>query len=281
VFAFHSLWTESSGMASIRIDFKSSRMIVSPAPSPARLRKAPKYAFASMCGGAKRALAGIALGFVLSTIVTGAIGASDGEMRPFNIVAQPLSEALQAYSKAANVQVMFEADSTDGYRSAPVHGKFAPEAALQLLLGKTNLKVRYIRSDVITLSAPSSQDADQPPIHGLGMTAPDMALDVLRIHGTAEAPADGQLTAYVSVIQGDIQRALKKVARLRDKDYHVGVKLWVDSDRVVQKAELFRSTGDTQSDVVIASALHGLALSEAAPANIPLPIRFMIEIHSF
>ncbi len=46
--------------------------------------------------------------------------------------------------------------------------------------------------------------------------------------------------------------------------YHVGVKLWVDSERIVQKAELFRSTGDPKSDVVIASALHGLTLSEGS-----------------
>jgi hypothetical protein len=162
-----------------------------------------------------------------------------------------------------------------------VQGNFAPETALEMLLSKTGLRARYVRSDVITLSSPSSPDADQPPIHALAIGAPDMALDTLRIHAAAEAPDDDELATYVGVIQGDIQRALKKVARLRDKDYHVGVKLWVDSDRVVQRAELFRSSGDPTSDVVIASALRGLALSESAPANTPLPIRFMIEIRSF
>ena len=231
-------------------------------------------------GVGTRWLASVAFGLVLSAVITDAIGASKGELRPFDIPAQSLSEALQAYSEASSVQVMFEADSTDGYRSASVRGNFAPETALHILLGKTGLKVRYLRSDLITLAPPSSSDADLPPVQALAI-APDMSLDTLRVHGTAAASDDDQLATYVSAIQGDIQRALKKIARLRNKDYHVGVKLWVNSDRIVQKAELFSSTGDDESDSLIASRLHGLMLSETAPADTPQPIRFMIEIRSF
>jgi hypothetical protein len=49
----------------------------------------------------------------------------------FDIPAEPLVEALQAYSLQSGVQVMFETASATGYQSAPIEGDFAPEVALR------------------------------------------------------------------------------------------------------------------------------------------------------
>ncbi len=200
----------------------------------------------------------------------------------FNIPAEPLIEALQTYSKTTDIQVMFETSSAEGYLSTLVAGEFLPETALQMLLAGTDLRVRYTRSNVITLAPASALDADQPPVHPLALTKPDMALDTLLVSGPPEHPDQAQLDAYISTVQSDIQKALKKSVRTgKNIDYRLGIKLWIDASRTVQKAELFQSTGNQESDTQVASALQGLTLSHTAPPKTPQPIRFMIEIRTF
>jgi hypothetical protein len=47
----------------------------------------------------------------------------------FHIPAQPLIDALQAYSRQSGVQVMFETVTGTGYESTAVEGVFAPDAS--------------------------------------------------------------------------------------------------------------------------------------------------------
>jgi hypothetical protein len=195
----------------------------------------------------------------------------------FNIPAQPLIDALQVYSQQAGVQVMFETNSATGLRSEPVNGEFTPHAALLMLLADTDLRVRYSRSNAVTLAPASVPDPDEPPTHSA--VSADLTLGLLRVRGTSDA-SDRSLGEYIGLVQSDIQKALKMGGRSKRGEYRVGVKLWVTpSSRIVDKAELDGSTGDVDRDSSIAEALRGLVLSQQAPPNIPLPIRFMILIH--
>lgn len=194
----------------------------------------------------------------------------------FDIPAQPLVEALQAYSVTTGAQVMFETSSASGFRSLPVQGEFTAEAALQMLLADTDLRVRYTRANAITVAPLSAPDADQPPPHALAPA--DMALGTLNVSGGAESGDRSRMGEYIGVVQADIQKALKKAGKARGGDYRAEVKLWVGPSRIVQRAELSRSNGDKDRDALIASALQGLVLSQAAPTNTPQPIRFMIAI---
>ncbi len=72
-----------------------------------------------------------------------------------------------------------------------------------------------------------------------------------------------------------------KGGRTRRGEYRVAVELWVTpSSQVIDRAELDGSTGDFDRDSSIAESLRGLVLSQQAPPNMPLPIRFMISIHA-
>ncbi|WP_454629742.1 STN domain-containing protein [Bradyrhizobium cenepequi] len=196
----------------------------------------------------------------------------------FDIPAQPLIDALQAYSQQADVQVMFETTSAAGLRSQPVNGEFTPQAALLVLLADADLRVRYSRSNAVTLAPASAPDPDQPPVHP--PVSADITLGTLRVRGTGDA-SDRNLGEYIGLMQTDIQRALKRSGRNRRGEYRVAIKLWVTpSSRVVDRAELDGSTGDLDRDSSIAEALRGLVLSQQAPPNMPLPIRFMISIHA-
>lgn len=220
----------------------------------------------------------------LLLILVGVTVASGNERKPpiglmaFNIPAQPLIDALQAYSQQAGVQVMFETTSAAGLRSLPVNGEFTPQVALLMLLADTDLKVRYSRSNAVTLARASAPDPDEPPINP--PVSADITLGTLRVRGTSEA-SDRNLGEYIGLLQSDIQKALKKSGRNRRGEYRVAVKLWVTpSSRVVDRAELDGSTGDLDRDSLITESLRGLVLSQQAPPNMPLPIRFMISIHA-
>jgi Secretin and TonB N terminus short domain len=209
--------------------------------------------------------------------------ARPGEPSTFHIPGQPLDLALQAYSRASGVQVLYESELAAGRRSAPVEGSLTPEAALQALLAGTDLVVRYTSSNAITLSR-WSEDRDPagrdfPPSHALPNI--DMTLDPLQVVVPAEAAGDeARLHAYGEAVQSDIQNALKRNATTRSGSYRVAVKLWIDAARIVQKTELLQSTGDPQRDIAVSGALRGLVISRAAPPNLPQPVRVVIVVKS-
>jgi hypothetical protein len=196
----------------------------------------------------------------------------------FDIPAQPLVEALQAYSIATGTQVMFESDTAAGYRSAPLQGEFTAEAALQVLLAETELKVRYTRARVITVAPVSAPDANEPPAHALASA--DLALGTLNVSGRVDNGDRNQMGAYIGAVQADIQKALKKAGKARGGDYRAEVKLWIDQSRTIQRAELSRSNGDRERDTSVTTLLQGLVLSQPAPVNMPQPVRFMIAIRA-
>jgi hypothetical protein len=105
-------------------------------------------------------------------------------------------------------------------------------------------------------------------------------LDTLRVTSAPQASDDGRLGEYIGVVQGDIEKALKKLAKTHRGDYRVAIKLWVEPPRTVQRVELDGSTGDSDRDRSIAGTLKELALSQEAPINAPRPIRFMIAIRA-
>jgi hypothetical protein len=193
----------------------------------------------------------------------------------FDIPAEPLIAALQAYSLQSGVQVMFETASAAGYQSAPIEGDFAPEVALRALLANTDLRIRYSRPTAITLAPASAPNPDDPPAHALAPA--DMTLDTLRVNSTPDADLH-RFDDYIGAVQADIEKALKKVTQTRHGDYRVAVKLWVDPSRMIQRAELQGTTGDHGRDGAIVNALRGLVLSRAAPANTPQPMLFMLSI---
>jgi hypothetical protein len=195
----------------------------------------------------------------------------------FHIPAQPLASALQAYGQATGVQVLYESTSAVGRRSAEVEGHFTPDAALGLLLTGTELKVRYIRPDAITLAVPTA-DGDGPPATPL-LTA-DLSLGTLRVRGTRDNDDTARLHDYSESVQTDIQKALQKNTRTRAGSYRAVLDLWIDPSRMIQRTELFRSTGDDERDAAVAAALRGVTISRPAPTNTPQPIRVVIVVKS-
>lgn len=201
---------------------------------------------------------------------------SIGETRPFRIPSQPLASALQAYSQATGIEILYESSVAEGVYSTEVDGAYTPKLALGILLTYADLVVHYTRSDAITLSLPPVGDTDLPPSSLLANA--DLALDTLRVTDGLR-PDAGRLRAFSESVQGDIERALRNDTRTKGGNYRASLKLWVDTSRVV-RVELAGSTGDSVRDASIAGILQGLILRSGPPPNTPQPVRVAIVVRS-
>jgi hypothetical protein len=134
--------------------------------------------------------------------------AKTGELIAFDIPRQSLAGALQAYGQATGIQVLYESNSAVGRTSAAVEGKFTADAALDLLLKETELKVRYIRPDAITLALPSAEGVNYTP-PATPLASSSLSLGTLRVRGTRDDTAG--LQDFSHRLQMDIQNALRKI----------------------------------------------------------------------
>lgn len=194
----------------------------------------------------------------------------------YQIPSQPLTPALQAYSQASGVEVLYESQIAAGLQSAPVQGAFTAQIALRVLLAGTDLVVHYNRSNAITLSLPS--DEQLPP--SSPFETADLQLDTLRVSGGQPRPDQRLMREFSESVQLDIEAALRKHPGTRSGNYRASVRLWVDQSRTVRKAELAQSTGDGERDERIADVLRGVVLRQMPPANAPQPVRVVIFVRS-
>lgn len=227
----------------------------------------------------------VALTALLIAGVLGANAAEEGRVaragRPiaFHIPAQSLAGALQAYGQATGIQVLYESSSAVGRMSVALEGTYAPDDALNLLLTGTELKVRYIGPDAITLALPSAEGVGYAP-PATPLATSDLSLGRLRVRQNGDADDAVRLQDYSQRVQMDIQNALRKNARTRDGNYRAVLDIWIDPARTIERTEWFRSTGDHERDVAVSAALRGLTISKPAPANTPQPVRVVIVVKS-
>lgn len=203
--------------------------------------------------------------------------AKAGELIAFDIPRQSLAGALQAYGQATGIQVLYESNSALGRTSAAVEGRFTADAALSLLLNETELKVRYIRPDAITLALPAAEGVSYaPPVNS--PAASSLSLGTLRVRRSNDDAALQQ--DFSQKLQMDIQNALRKNPRTRDGSYRAVLDLWIDPARMIERTELLRSTGDRERDAAVAATLRGVTVSRPTPANTPQPVRIVIVVRS-
>lgn len=244
----------------------------------AKLSNSAKLSICELHANSRPSVAA-ALAMTIVGLVYGAFAQDDGARPPaqfFDIPPQPLSSALRAFGQTAGVQVLYESSSATGRRSAAVRGSFSPDSALAHMLAGTDLEVRYIRPNAITI-APVSAAGGLPPAHPLG--AADMALEPLRVNAPAD-DGDRARRDYSTTVQSDIEAALRRNAKTRAGDYRFGIRLWVDSSRVVQRTEMVQSTGDRNRDEAVSATLRGLVISRQAPNNTPSPVHVVVVVRS-
>ncbi len=78
-------------------------------------------------------------------------------------------------------------------------------------------------------------------------------------------------------VSSAFQAALGREKALKNKNYKVIVKVWIDGGGQVTRAALVDSTGDVRADEVLKEALKGMrALRDSPPADMPQPIKIRV-----
>lgn len=82
---------------------------------------------------------------------------------------------------------------------------------------------------------------------------------------------------YATRLQRHFQDHLSRNRKLRGSDYRVVIKLWLNGDGSLERAELAGSTGTESIDELLReSLLQAPAMREAPPGNIAQPIRIRV-----
>jgi hypothetical protein len=196
----------------------------------------------------------------------------------FDIPAQSLATALDAFCRAAGVQVLYDSQLASGRRSNRVAGSFTPEVALQALLQGTDLTVHYTPSDDIVLGLASSDPVSGdvlPPTSGAVLL-----LDPIHVDGVTELGTRPDFRSYGRIVMANVREALYTATGTRSGSYDIAVDLWVGPTGSVLRSRIARSTGDEERDAEIARVLRGLTISKAPPAGMPQPVSVAINAHS-
>lgn len=85
----------------------------------------------------------------------------------FNIPAQPLVDALNAFIAATDWQVGFPAGMAKDIRSSAVHGSYTPQQALRQLLSGSGLSYRLTGTNTVTLEKEPQSKVNVPTLKAM------------------------------------------------------------------------------------------------------------------
>jgi hypothetical protein len=164
----------------------------------------------------------------------------------FEIPAQPIPDALDAYSAITGFDVFYDGALAAGRRSNPVEGVLSPDIALRQLLAGTGLAARATAKGSFTL-------------------------------GPAETSRVGKTSyqSYFATLQSKVAQALCGRAETRPGDRDVVIRIWIAAAGTVQQARTVEMPDVAAKEEPLATALRGLPIG-APPAGMPQPVTMAI-----
>ncbi len=168
----------------------------------------------------------------------------------FDIPAQPLSDALYAYSTQTGIDVLVPAEMLANRRSSVVTGAFDPAAALHMLLSGTGLISRPTGAKAFTLALvpPPRFPAGRVPLY----------------------------SEYSAELQAALKQVLCQLAETRPGGYRIAARLWVGQSGAVTQVRLRGTTGDTGRDTLLSNLFQRVLLSTPPPAQLPQPTTLVV-----
>ncbi len=159
----------------------------------------------------------------------------------FDIPAQPLIEALEAFSASSGYQVLVADPAAAAFRSSSIKGLLLPRDALIGIVAATGLKIRYTATTSVIL-------------------VPDRSTASTQFTST-DGLAAVEKTQFDGALQGAVLRALCRDAGLRRGNYRLALDIWVRSSGQVDRVELLGSTGSVYLDDRIITTLRSVVSS--------------------
>lgn len=219
----------------------------------------------------------VGLGVPADQADASAAGPGARKVQLFNIPAQPLSPALQAYSGVTGNQVICDSRLAANRRSSPVVGLFTAETALRMLLDGTELTIRYTGPQDITLmalSGPGASGVADPA--DLDAGAGVMVLDTLHVDVPAGSEKRPDYADYGRTVRLEIKRSLAQDTETTNRIFDVMIDLWVDREGRIRQPHLLQSTGRPRLDAAIRRVLEATTVKQVPPIGLPQPIRIAV-----
>lgn len=174
----------------------------------------------------------------------------------YDISAQELSGALEAFSRSSGMAVLVDRQLTRGRRSIGVQGRLTATQALNTLLVGTGLMARYARADAFTLQVAQVAPVPLPP--------------------GAAASGSQVGSSYALAIQSAIERRLCASPLTRPGDYRALLQVWIGRDGAVQHSRLVTSSGDTQRDAALVDSVQHLRIERSPPSSLRQPVTLLL-----
>jgi outer membrane receptor for ferric coprogen and ferric-rhodotorulic acid len=83
----------------------------------------------------------------------------------FDLAAQPLPQALNAFAAQSNLRIVFEAQDAQGFVSERILGSFTPRAVLRMLLESSPLRYDFVDDHTVEIHQRLTRNANSNPEH--------------------------------------------------------------------------------------------------------------------
>lgn len=174
--------------------------------------------------------------------------AKDGRLN-FDIPAQPLAFALDAYATGTGIETFYDSESTRGRRSTAVKGVLAADVALRILLEGTGLAEVSSGNAFAVVASPGKAQ-----------------------YGGARLSEFG---SYYSVLQAGVAQAFCRHAETVPGDFRAIIRFSIGSLGELQDFRLLNSTGDLRRDAIIVDELRDVNF-DTPPPRLPQPVTMMV-----
>ena len=146
-----------------------------------------------------------------------------------------------------------------------------------------------IKKEEVNLPTPEPKAADEPPpAQNLGVDAAgNGAGDSFGLEGRKGgrdittigevgnvAGSRAKFAFFTNMVQAHLQEELSRNQKLRSADYKAMIRIWFGANGKVDRAELMGSTGNTDIDRTLTTALAEISpLSSTPPSDLPQPMK--------
>jgi hypothetical protein len=189
-----------------------------------------------------------------SEVAAGEVPISAARRFVFDIAAQPLVNALDAYSGVTGFETLYDSALAHGRSSSAVHGTFTAAEALRTMLIGTSLSARLISQGAVTIELQQSS--------------------VQTVLGPA--PDQSEHRRYFGLIQAGLEHAFCRDSQIKPGEYRVVLRFSISANGQIREPSVIGTTGSEDRDRMILRALGGVSLGSAPPANLQQPILMVI-----
>jgi len=177
----------------------------------------------------------------------------------FDIAAQPLVSALNAYTAVMHMELFYDGALVTGRQSSAVQGTFAPSDALRKLLEGTGLVALLSDSETITISVPDTPSAEE--------------LAAVKSRSVGYGP-------YLARIQSSVRDALCGFIITDSEASDLLIRFRITPSGAVANAEFFTVAGSDVHLPAYDEVMRTLDIGEPPPPRMPQPVTMMILARS-